>query len=125
LTQRPALALCERDDDLIGPLGLLVLTPPLPLRLFTLKLPCRLTAVADALLGMENIQMLLLLLLLLWWRNVGLPLYSCIDVSSFLHAITCSFLLHIVLFDVNIVLKTMLNALTWLWTLTMDDTSQS
>jgi hypothetical protein len=39
--------------------------PPLPVPLFALVLPCSLVAVADALLGMVDIDLLLLLLLLL------------------------------------------------------------
>jgi hypothetical protein len=39
----------------------LAFTPPPPLLLFALNLPCRLAAVADALLGMVNSDLLLLL----------------------------------------------------------------
>jgi hypothetical protein len=39
----------------------LTLTPPLPLLLFTLDLPCRLAAAADALLGLVNTDLLLVL----------------------------------------------------------------
>jgi hypothetical protein len=41
----------------------LAFTPPLPLLLFTLNLPCRLAAAADALSGMANTSSDLLLLL--------------------------------------------------------------
>jgi hypothetical protein len=40
----------------------LAFPPPHPLLLFALNLPCRLAAVADALLGMVNSDLLLLLL---------------------------------------------------------------
>jgi hypothetical protein len=42
---------------------LLAFPPPHPLPLFALNMPCRLAAVADALLGMVNSDLLLLLLL--------------------------------------------------------------
>jgi hypothetical protein len=63
-----ALILCDGDAEVSLPRrGVCCLSspPPPPLLLFALNLLCRLAAVADALLGMVNFDLLLLLLLLL------------------------------------------------------------
>jgi hypothetical protein len=73
--------LWDSDDEVLAvpqafsyfppPLLLLLVFPELPIPLFALDLPRRLVAVADALLGMVNIELLLLLPLPLFPLNIS------------------------------------------------------